>query len=65
MMIFSEDMKIARSIPARITSYSTSLLDAGKSNCIACSILFPIWVISCKPIPTLVYQEASFTLRIH
>ena len=65
MMIFSEDMKIAKSITARIASYSASLLDAGKSNYIACSILFPIWVISCKPIPALVYQEASSTLRIH
>ena len=32
MMIFSKDTKTVRSIPARIASYSASLLDAGKSN---------------------------------
>ena len=35
MMIFSEDTEIARSIPAKISSYSVSLLDAEKSNHIA------------------------------
>ena len=29
MMIFSEDKNAARSIPARIASYSISLLDTG------------------------------------
>ena len=32
MMIFSKNMKIVRSIQARIASYSASLLDARKSN---------------------------------
>ena len=49
MMIFFVDMEIARSISARIASYSTSLLDAGKSNCIACSILSLVRALSCKP----------------
>ena len=65
MMIFSEDTEIARSILARIASYSASLLDAGKSNLIACSILSPVGALSCKPTPTLVCQEALSTLRIH
>ena len=42
MMIFSEDTEIARSIPARIASYSASLLDVRKSNRIAYSIISPI-----------------------
>ena len=39
MMIFSKDTDVARSILARIASYSVSLLDAGKSSRMACSIL--------------------------
>ena len=42
MMIFSEDTEIARSIPDKIVSYSTSFLDVGKSNRIACYSL-PGW----------------------
>ena len=65
MMIFSKDIEIARSIPGRIASYSASLLDTGKSNCIACSILSSVGALSCKPTPAPVCQEASSTLRIH
>ena len=65
MMIFSEDTKIVRSIPARIASYPASLLDAGKSNRIACSILSPVRALSCKLTPAPVFQEAPSTLRIH
>ena len=54
-----------RSIPARIASYSTSLLDAGKSNRIACSILSPVGAISCKSTLTPVYRGVPSTLRIH
>ena len=39
MMSFSEDTYFARLIPARIASYSISLLDVGKFSRIACSIL--------------------------
>ena len=39
MMICSEDTDVASSVPTRIASYSVSLLDAGKSNRMACSIL--------------------------
>ena len=65
MTIFFEDTKIAKSIPARIASYSASLLDAGKSNCIACCILALVGALSCKLTPAPVCQEAPSTLRIH
>ena len=65
MMIFSEDTEIARSIPARIASYSVSLLDAGKPNRIACSILSPTGALSAKPILAPVCREVPSTLRIH
>ena len=54
MMIFFEDMKIMRSTPARIASYSVSSLDVGKSNRIVCSILSPVGALSCKPTPDLI-----------
>ena len=65
MMIFSEDMDVARLIPTRITSYSVSLLDAGKSSRMACSIISPTGALSCKPTPAPVCREAPSTLRIH
>ena len=65
MMIFSEDTDVMRSILARIASYSVSLLDAGKSSRMACSILSPIGALSCKPTPALVCREAPSTLRTH
>ena len=65
MMIFSKDTKLARFIWARIASYSASLLDAGKSNHIACSILSPIGALSCKLTLAPICREATPTLRIH
>ena len=65
MIIFCEDTEIVRSILARIASYSASLLDAGKSNRIACSILSPVGALSYKLTPTLVFRKALSTLRIH
>ena len=65
MMIFSEDTEIMRSIPARISSYSTSLLDTRKFNRIVCSILSPVGALSCKPTLAPVCWEASSTLRIY
>ena len=65
MMIFSEDTEIVRFIPARIASYSVSLLDAGKSNRVACSILSLIGALSCKLTPALICLEEPSTLRIH
>ena len=49
MMIFSEDTKVARLILAKITSYSVSLLEAGKSSHMAYSILYPVGALSCNP----------------
>ena len=46
MMIVSKDTEIARTIQARIASYSPSLLDAGKSNRIACPILSLVGALS-------------------
>ena len=65
MMIFSEDIDVARSILAMIASYTISLLEAGKSRRMACSILSPVGALSCRPTPTPVFREALFTLRIH
>ena len=65
MMIFSEDIEITKSIPARIVSYSASLLDARKSNRIACFILSPVGALNCKPTSASVCRKASSTLRIH
>ena len=65
MMIFSKDTEIVRSILDRIVSYSTSFLDVGSLNCIACFILSPVRALSCKPTPAPVYLEAPSTLRFH
>ena len=48
MMGFYEDKDFARSNPARIASYSVSLLDAGKSSRMTCSIFSPGRDLSCK-----------------
>ena len=65
MMILSEDTDVARSISVRIASYSGSLLDMGKSSCMACSILSLVGALSCKPTPAPVCRETLSTLRIH
>ena len=65
MIIFSEDTDIPRSILARIASYSASLLDTGKSNLIAYSILSSVRAFSCRPTLAPVCREASSTLRTH
>ena len=65
MMIFSKDIEIMKFILARITSYSASLLDAGKSNRITCSILSSVWALSYKQTPAPVFREVPSTLRIH
>ena len=65
MMRFSEDTDSARSTQARIASYSVSLLDAGKSSRMACSILSLVGALSYKLIPAPIWREAPSTLRIH
>ena len=65
MIIFSKDTETVRSIPARIASYSASLLDAGKYNSIARSILSPVRAFSCRPTLASVFQDAPSTQRTH
>ena len=48
MKIFSEDTDVARLIPARISSYLVSLLDAEKSSRMACSIISHVGALGCK-----------------
>ena len=65
MIIYSEDTEIPRSIPAMITSYSASLLEAGKSKRMAYSIISPVGALSFSPNPAPVFREALSTFRIH
>ena len=65
MMSFSKDTDFARSTPTRIALYSVSLLDKGKPSRVAYSMLSLVGVLSCKPTPALLWQEAPSTLRIH
>ena len=65
MMIFFEDTDFERLILARIASYSVSLLDAGKSSRMPCSIFSPVGALSCKPTPALVWREEPSSLRIN
>ena len=53
------------SSPAIIASYSASLLEAGKSKRMACSIISPVGASSYNPSPAPVYHEAPSTFRIH
>ena len=64
MMSFSKDTDFARSILARIASYSVLLLDMEKFRRMACYILSSIRALSCKLTPAPVWREASSTLRI-
>ena len=65
MMIFSEDMEIARSSLAMITSYSASLLGEVKFKCMAYSMISQVGALSYKPKPAPVYREAPSTFRVH
>ena len=65
MIILSKDTEIARSTPARIASYSASLLEAGKSKCMACFIISPVGALSYSPSSTSICREAPSTFRIH
>ena len=56
--ILSAETITASSIPASMTSYSDSLLEALKPKRIAYSILSPIGDLSCKPMPASVYRDA-------
>ena len=65
MMIFSQDTEIVKSIPAKIASYSVSLLDARKLNRMAYSILSSVGALSVKPTLAHIFREAPSTLRVH
>ena len=65
MMIFSEDMEIARFILAMIASYSASLLEAGKYKHMAYSIISPVGALSCSPSPNPICREAPSIFRVH
>ena len=54
-----------RSSPTIIYSYSASLLEAGKSKRMACSIISPVRASSCSPSPALVCREVTSTFRIN
>ena len=65
MMLFYEDSEIARSSSAIIASYSASLLEKGKSKCMACSIISLVGDSSCSPSPAPICLKAPSTLRVH
>ena len=65
MMILSKDTEITRPSPSIIASYSTSLLEAGKSKRMACSIISPVRASSCSPSPALVCHKAPSTFRVY
>ena len=55
MMSFSENIDFARSISARIASYTVSLLDVGKSSHMAYSIISSVGALSFKPTPAPIW----------
>ena len=63
MITLFEDTEIARSIRARIASYSASLLEARKSKRMACSIISPIE--ACSPSSAPICRVAPSTVKIH
>ena len=65
MMNFSKDTEIARSITTMIASYLASLLEAGKSKRMVCSIISPVLALSCSPSPAPVYCEAPYIFRVY
>ena len=65
MMIFSKDMKIARSSPAMIASYSASLLKARKFRCMTCFVISLVGALSYSPRSAPVCREGPSTFRVH
>ena len=59
------DRAIASSSPARMASYSYSLLEALNPSRIACSILSPDGDFNCKPMPVPVCLDAPSTFSVH
>ena len=56
---------VASSSPARMASYSNSLLEALNSSQIACSILSPDGDLNCKRMPSPVCLDTPSMLSIH
>ena len=61
----SAAMVAVSSIPARMASYSDSLLEALKPKWIACSIFSPVGDSSYRPMSTPVCRDAPSILRVH
>ena len=59
------DTTVASSSPARMASYSDSLLEALNPSCIEYLILSPDRVLNFKPMPATDCLEASSILRVH
>ena len=59
------DKVAASSSPARMASYSDSLLETLNPSRIACSILSPDGDLNCKPMPAPVCLDAPSMLSIH
>ena len=59
------DWVAASSSPARMASYSDSLLEAPNLSRIACSILSPNGDLNCKLMPASVCLDAPSMLSIH
>ena len=61
----SEDRAAASSSPARMASYSDSLLEALNQSRIACSILSSDEFLNCKPMPAPDCLDAPSILRVN
>ena len=61
----SADKAASNSSPARMTSYSDSLLEALNPSRIDCSILSPNRVLNCKPMPAPDCLDAPSIFRVH
>ena len=65
MRSMSADRVAASLSPARMASYSDSLLEAPNSSRIARLILSPDGVLNCKPMPAPICLDAPSMLSIH
>ena len=60
-----ENRAVASSSPARMGSYSDSLLEALNLSRISCSILSPEGDFNFKPIPPSIFLDAPLILSVH
>ena len=59
------DKTVASSSPAKMASYSDSLLEALNPSWMACSILSPDGDFNCKPMLTMVCLDAPSMFSVH